>query len=224
MSLVAAALWGGAVGLDATSCPQVMISRPLVSGAVTGLILGHPVEGLAVGVLLEIFSLVILPIGAARYPEAGTAAIAAATAYIDVSGPEPEPHLLLLAVTFGLVWERLTGASVVVVRRMNERLVAGVGAHASPDAADVQRRHLAAMLLDFLRGALVAAAGAFVGTVLLGVLEPLWGLGAGAALGILGVAGAAMIAAALPLFGGWSGRRIAFGLGVVCGCALLLTR
>ena len=68
MSWLAVALWGGAVGLDATSFPQVMISRPIVAAAVTGLLLGEPLAGIGVGVILELFALVILPIGAARYP------------------------------------------------------------------------------------------------------------------------------------------------------------
>jgi mannose PTS system EIIC component len=66
--LLAIMLLGGFVALDATSFPQVMISRPLVAGALTGFVLGDPVAGALVGGLLEVFHLSVLPIGAARYP------------------------------------------------------------------------------------------------------------------------------------------------------------
>ena len=75
MSWLIAALLGGFVGLDATSFPQVMISRPVVAGVLTGVLFGRPAEGLAVGFLVEAFSLIILPIGAARYPDSGTATV-----------------------------------------------------------------------------------------------------------------------------------------------------
>src|SRR5690606_31658627 len=91
---LAITLWGGAVGMDATSFPQVMVSRPIVAAPVTGLLLGRPLEGVAVGALLELFALVILPIGAARYPESGTAAVAATAGYVAASGGVQRADLL----------------------------------------------------------------------------------------------------------------------------------
>lgn len=59
-------LWGTAVALDLVSVPQVMITRPLVAGTVAGVILGDPAAGAAVGAILELFALDLLPVGAAR--------------------------------------------------------------------------------------------------------------------------------------------------------------
>jgi len=221
ISWVTVAIVGALVGLDSTAFPQAMFSRPLVAGTLGGLAFGRPLEGLIVGTALEIFALIILPVGAARYPEAGTGAVAAAAAWVEAAGHGPATALLLLAVVFGLAWERIAGFSVILLRRENERLVAR-DAREPPGAGDVERRHLGAMAIDLLRGALIALVGALVGGLLLRVLGPFWHLGAPTAEGLLAIAATGMVAAALPLFGGFRDRRVVFVAGLLCGSLLLL--
>ncbi len=221
ISWLAIGILGGLVGLDSTAFPQAMFSRPLVAAAAAGLAFGDPVRGLIVGAALEIFALVIMPVGAARYPEAGTGAVAAASAACLARGPIPPAALLLLAVVFGLAWERLAGYSVILLRRENERLVAR-DTRTPPRAVDVERRHLGAMTLDLLRGALIALTGAAVGAELLRWLGPVWAVGGATAAGVLTVATTGMLAALLPLFGGFRDRRVVFVAGLICGSLLLL--
>jgi len=221
ISWLAVAVVGALVGLDSTAFPQAMFSRPLVAATLGGLAFGHPVRGLLVGVALEIFALIILPVGAARYPEAGTGAVAAAAAFVDAGSHGPPAALLLLAVVFGLAWERIAGFSVILLRRENERLVAR-DAREPPGAEEVERRHLGAMAIDLLRGALIALAGSLVGALLLRLLGSFWVLGSRTAEGILAIAATTMVAAALPLFGGFRERRAVFVAGLVCGSLLLL--
>lgn len=76
-SLVAVLAVGTIAGLDFVSVPQAMLSRPLVAGFLGGWVAGRPLVGLAVGALLELFAFETLPIGAARYPDWGPAAVAA---------------------------------------------------------------------------------------------------------------------------------------------------
>lgn len=216
------ALLGGFVGLDATAFPQFMFSRPLAAATLTGAVLGRPLEGVVIGLVLESFALVVLPVGAARYPESGTAAVAAVAAYVHLPAPHAGAGGLLLAIAFGLLWERAAGRSVAWARSFNERIVAA-GIDADP-AAEVERRHLLAMSFDFARAAFVAFAGALVGAVLLRWLAPEWGLSAAQTFGVLGVAASAMLAAVLPLFGGWTEHRASFTLGLVCGAILLLVQ
>ena len=220
-SWVAVGILGGLVGLDSTAFPQAMFSRPLVAGALAGLAFGDPVRGLLVGAALEIFALVIMPVGAARYPEAGTGAVAAAGAACLAGAHLPIQVLLLLAVVFGLAWERLAGYSVILLRRENERLVAR-DTREPPTARGVERRHLGAMSLDLLRGAAIALTGTLVGAELLRTLGPLWALDPATADGLLTVAATGMLAAMLPLFGGFRDRRIVFVAGLICGSLLLL--
>jgi mannose PTS system EIIC component len=225
MSWLAVAAWGGLVGLDSSSFAQFMISRPLPAATVTGLLLGRPLEGLALGLVLEAFALLILPIGAARYPESGTGAVAATAAYVWAAPAGVSAPLLLMAVVFGLGWERVAGSSVTALRRANERIIGDPSGDAWPrTAAALERRHAAALGLDLARGSGLALGGALIGMVVLQVAAPLWRAGTDWPLAVLAVAGSAMLGAALPLFGGWSERRLAFLLGVVCGCALLLVR
>ncbi len=218
---IAIGILGGLVGLDSTAFPQAMFSRPLVAATLAGLAFGDPLRGLVVGAALEVFALVIMPVGASRYPEAGTGAVAAASAACLAGLHVPVEVLLLLVVVFGLAWERLAGYSVILMRRENERLVAR-DTRAPPTAVSVERRHLGAMSLDMLRGALIALTGSLVGSALLRTLGPLWAAGRAPAAGLLTVAATGMLAAMLPLFGGFRDRRIVFVAGLVCGSLLLL--
>lgn len=64
-------------GLDRVAFMQLMISRPLVAGPLTGLVLGSPLIGLEVGMLLELLWLGRLPVGAAIPPDDTQVAVGA---------------------------------------------------------------------------------------------------------------------------------------------------
>ncbi len=224
MGWLLVAAWGGLVGLDGTSLLQVMVSRPLPAAALAGLLLGNPVAGAIVGAVLETFALCALPIGAARNPEAGTAAVAAAAGYAFVVGPAVEPELVLVAVLFGLVWQWVTGLTVDRIRHLNER-IAAVPARSEPvTAAWIVRRHMLAIGVDFLRAAAVTVVGWLLAVAALRAASPIEAQLGPAAGGILGVATTGMVAAALGVFGGFRERRTPFLLGLLGGLALLLAR
>lgn len=217
MTWLVTALLGGFVALDSTAFPQVMISRPIVAGVLTGVLFGRPAEGLALGFLVEAFALIILPVGAARYPESGTATVAATAAYLAATPPGLQAGALLLALAFALLWERLAGETVVLHRRGNGRLLIGP---APLDAETLERRHLGAMTLDYLRGAVVAASGGIVGYALLRLAIPFWTLPQALTMAALGIAAAGMLGTAVPLFGGGRSARAALAAGLVAGVAL----
>jgi mannose/fructose/N-acetylgalactosamine-specific phosphotransferase system component IIC len=216
-------LIGGVVGLDSTSFPQAMWSRPLVAATAAGLVFGKPMSGLAVGALLEIFAILILPFGAARYPESGTAAAAGAAAFAVTDVAALDPRLLLVSVVFGLTWEHVAGASVIFVRRLNGRLVA-LPPNDGYSGRQVTQRHLLAMAIDFVRGAWAVLVGAILGILLLRsfVALPRFDEGFGFETGVLIVAAAVMMGSALTLFGGLRARATSLGLGLLCGLLLLL--
>jgi mannose/fructose/N-acetylgalactosamine-specific phosphotransferase system component IIC len=214
MSWLVIGLFGGLVGLDATSFPQVMISRPLVSATLTGALFGRPVEGMVIGFIMEAFALITLPIGAARYPESGTAAVAAVGAYMSSVAPGLTPGYLLAAVAVGLAWEWVAGATVVLQRRNNGHMLIREGA-LGPEA--LQRAHIAALTMDFLRGGVLAASGGLIGYGLLSLLRMGWGLPEGVTLGILTVVTATMIGTTIPLFGGARARRVSWSVGIALG-------
>jgi PTS system mannose-specific IIC component len=80
--------WGMLVGLDLVSVPQAMIARPLVAGTVAGWIAGDIDAGLRVGLLLELFALDVLPVGASRYPDYGPATVGGAAFAASAGGWE----------------------------------------------------------------------------------------------------------------------------------------
>ena len=220
MNWLTVSAFGGIVGVDATSFAQTMISRPLMAATITGFLMGRPTEGLFLGSLLELFAIVILPVGAARYPETGTAGVAATAAYMSAT-PLLSPSVALLAVLFSLVWEQVAGRSVVLSRRFNESFVRFDASEASAERA-FEWRHRTAIIIDFVRAFLVTITGTAVGTLAIRGLSQFWNLGASVAPAILSIGVCCMVAAVLPLFGGLRAQKVAFGVGVVFGLLLLL--
>ncbi len=149
-------LWGTLVGLDLASVAQIMITRPLVAGVVAGAIVGDVNAGLVVGVILELFALELLPFGAARYPDYGLGAVAAAA----TAAGAPGVFGLGIAVTVGLVVAYAGELSIQLVRR---RTSVDVQKHRSSlDAGDVDtiyRLHLRGIGRDTVRSLALVAAG-----------------------------------------------------------------
>lgn len=195
-ALLLLALFGGVVAVDGTSLGQFMLSRPVVAATLAGWIAGSPEQGALVGLFLEAFHLTVLPVGAARYPEGGPAAVAAAGAY---AGTSHSYSALVVVLVFALVWERVAGVTVQGLRHLNVRLSPPPG-RSSVRSGRLERRHLLALGVDFARG--MALAG--TGTLLFGwVLQQGFFLlpQGGVARLALGAVLAASIGAALRLFG-----------------------
>jgi mannose/fructose/N-acetylgalactosamine-specific phosphotransferase system component IIC len=223
MNWLTIGLVGGVVGVDATSVAQTMISRPFVAAILTGLLAGRPEEGAILGAILELFALVILPVGAARYPESGTAAVAASAAYMS-STTVLSPAVMLITVLFALVWERIAGWSVILDRKFNGEYVAQ--AELSPDQPDrdLERRHLSAIAIDFARAIVMTVGGWLLGTVALRSVAQLWSMNAMIAPAILSIGLSCMVGAALPLFGGLRARKVALLVGIIAGSLLVFMR
>lgn len=210
VTLFGLALLGGAVALDGASVGQFMVSRPLVAATLAGWVAGDPVAGAVVGVVLEVFQLSVLPIGAARYPEGGPAAVAAAGAYAGVSS---SAAALLTVVVFALAWEWVSGRSVERLRHFNVRFVP-TGAPPGRLAERLVRNHLLAIGLDFVRGALLVVLGLWVCGLLLGEAVPAWSVGGHAARSALAVSLAAALASTARLFNPPVVRQFLVGAGI----------
>lgn len=223
MTWISVALLGGIAGVDATSVGQFMVSRPFVAATLAGLVAGRPTEGAMLGAVLELFALVILPVGAARYPESGTAAVAGTGAYLATT-PVMSPAVMLIAVLFALLWERVGGLTVVLGRRFNEEYVALAPLDSRRPDRDLERRHLVAIGVDFVRAALVTVCGWLLGILALQSIAQLWSMSSSVAPAILSIGLSCMVGAALPLFGGLRARKVALLIGVVCGSLIVILR
>jgi mannose/fructose/N-acetylgalactosamine-specific phosphotransferase system component IIC len=211
-------LWGTVVGLDLVSVGQVMFARPLVAGTVAGMIVGDPIAGGTVGVVLELFALDVLPVGAVRYPDYGIGAVAAAATAAGAPGALGTG----VAVCVGLGVAYLGEVGIRVVRSRNtEDMRRNRAALEEGDESVVIGTHLRSLLRDAVRSVAVTAAG-----LLLAVAAYRWSpvSARGAVLVTIVLVGAAIGAAA---GGGMrlGGRGLAlrwFGLGVAAGVVLVV--
>jgi mannose/fructose/N-acetylgalactosamine-specific phosphotransferase system component IIC len=152
---LALAVLGGLVGVDGVSCLQSMVARPIVAGPVAGALAGDPIAGMWAGVFLELISLKELPIGANRHWDTGPAAVVATVAAVTIS---PASLALLIGVGSGVFVGWVGGWSIHSLRRVNASVVASaVGQPQAPAA--LERRHFAALGLDFARALVLTLAG-----------------------------------------------------------------
>jgi mannose/fructose/N-acetylgalactosamine-specific phosphotransferase system component IIC len=214
LELLSLSLLGGLVALEGTSLGQFMASRPIVAATAAGWVLGDPGSGLLLGGLLELLHLSVMPVGGARFPEVGPAAVVAAATSVAAGGAGG----IALGCLMALAWGQLGGASIVVLRRVNGHMAPDPLSHAaSPGGTEL--RHLTATALDLVRGTVLTAMGIFVGVRWVAPASAFWPLGQGATVGLVLVAAALPAGALLKTFGGVRRRGALFALGVLAGLA-----
>jgi len=133
------------LGLDRTAAFQLMISRPIVAGPLTGFILGDAWIGLQVGALVELLWLGRLPVGAAIPPDDTQVTVAATVlsvvAVSQFDGPPTAWALfcLLAAMPFGKVGQMFDR----LVRERNAELLRHVEKGVAAGQTDgIEKWHL----------------------------------------------------------------------------------
>lgn len=205
--------WGTLVGLDLVTVGQVMITRPLVAGTVTGMLLGDPTGGFVVGVLLELFALDVLPVGAVHYPDYGVGAVAGVAAVAGTANMLG----VGLAVALALAVAYLGELGILLVRRRN---TADVRRHLTRLDAGERRAIRGLLLRGVSRDAVRAVLTTGVGLGLAYVVRhwpPVTLQGAMfLAIAMVGGALGTAVTAAIRL-GRRGGRLKWLGLGLACG-------
>lgn len=149
-------VWGTIVALDLVSVPQAMISRPIVAGAVAGWLAGDVEAGFRVGVLLELFALDVLPIGAVRYPDYGPATVVGAA----LAAGAPWELGLGLSAGVALVLAVVGGWSLQFVRRRNALAIQRrAAALAAGESGAIRLLQYGGVVRDALRGAVLTGGG-----------------------------------------------------------------
>jgi len=206
---------GGILAVEATSAGQFMVSRPLPSAIIAGLLLGSPEVGFLVGAILEAFHLPRLPLGGAIIPEGGPSAVAATALAIQVPGTEG----LLASVVLGLGLGELGGYTWALRRRWNAWII-GSSATLGDEARSVVRAQWRCLGLDFLRGCVLTGFGLLVANQVTGwvpSVSPEWGSGL---LPILVVAALVPLGALLRTLQRGYSVWLLFGAGLVVGVTL----
>lgn len=212
-------VWGVIVGLDLITGPQVMIARPLVAGWCAGWIVGDPLAGAAVGMLLELFALEVMPLGAARYPDYGLGAVVAAHAAAGAPGVLG----VGTAVGLGLIVAHAGDVGIQLVRRANtadlqrhrERVDGG-------DARVIVGLHGRGMARDALRCLVLVSLGLLVSAGLQRVPVPSVQAAVAAALVAVGIGLGTGLGAALQLTGPGRRNRALLAAGVAAGLVWVL--
>ena len=188
-----ATLLGGVVGMDVVTFPQMMISRPLVAATLGGALGGHAVAGLLAGAALEMLAMELLPVGAARYPEWGSASVAGGVVAAGRGPASSVAGALVLGLLVALAAAWAGGWSMHALRRLNGTW--SVRAQRQLDAGDaavvaaLQRRGLA---LDFVRAAALTAIAMGAAWCVPNVVLARWSAGAWLTMALAAALGAAV--------------------------------
>ncbi|MGH7669741.1 MAG: PTS sugar transporter subunit IIC [Gemmatimonadaceae bacterium] len=216
LDVVPIALLGGIAGLDTVSFPQAMISRPLVSATLGGVLVGAPMHGLLLGAVLELIALETLPVGASRYPEWGSTSVVAGALYGQTT--TGVDGAILVVVLGALLFAWFGGWTMVVLRQHNavvaRRHRAALDAGSRGAVLDVQ---LAGLVADFVRAAFVSAAAYLVLAPAEGLVLRHWTLSEHWSRALLvAIAASVALGSAWKLFHSTTGARWFFlgGLGV----------
>lgn len=222
LSLILLILLGMLFGLDTVSFPQAMISRPICSATVTGIMLGSPVSGITAGVVLEIMALDTLPFGASRYPDWGVAGVVAGA----VASLLPEPltwSVVLLTIGSGLAAAALSSWSMVLLRYINVKVLKRYSSQlAEGQLTAIKKVHSLGIGLDALRAALVTAISILILLTLVQYLHSFWHASPQltAQFGVTVLAGVGF-AAAWKLFRAVNKGILFFGAGLLAGLGVI---
>lgn len=163
----------GLVAIDTASGWQVMISQPVVSCPLIGLIFGDPELGLTMGILLELPWLINIPLGGVHGSEGNLGAIVATALSIFLKSRQvnTENIIIIIAIMYSLLISRVGIHLVEYVRRANLSLI-----HLADKAAlegDLKRiswLNSLGVVYSFFMGFFLVAIGFTIGVI---VVRPL---------------------------------------------------
>jgi mannose/fructose/N-acetylgalactosamine-specific phosphotransferase system component IIC len=221
MEFLALAAGGALLALDHAGWVSLLLSQPLLAGALGGWATGHLEAGLAAGAAAQMLWIGIAPVGGVAVAESwlgGLAAGIAAPADLTFSGVAwlDDPRLAP-ALVVGVAAAALGRAALAAQRTwLGRRSSATVAALARGEGAPLERLHRLALALHAGRG---AAAGLLCGAAAEQLAALLARAGVAAPAGRLAlVLAAASLAANAPRRGRW--RWV--GPGLVAGLAIAL--
>ncbi len=221
IDLLMVAILGGVLALDAVGVAQVMVSRPIVAATLAGLAFGSPAHGLIVGVILEMLAMETMPFGASRYLEWSSGSVVGAFVIAKLQGISPAALLIALICALGTSW--LAGTSMIVLRKLNGRLVAGRRSELEAGAAGaLVSLQLTGIALDFLRGALVASVAVLIAVPLSGLfIDTVVASDRVSAAVVVALPTSVALAASWRMFATGSRRRFLVLGGALVGAALV---
>lgn len=220
------ALLAGLVGLDVVSFPQAMISRPIVGATLGGALVGAPEAGLVCGAALECLALESLPVGASRYPEWGSASVAAGVvaAVGATESSFPDVGAFAVAVLVGITTAWIGGWTMVKHRQLIARFARPrLDQLAQGSRNTVIGLQVFGMTVDLLRGALLGVLMVILARPVAALVNARWTVGEDLSRAII-VTGVAAVAASAVWkdFHAISGTRRLFVASLAVGTLLVM--
>lgn len=224
IDLLPIALLGGLLGMDVVTFPQAMISRPIVAATVAGAFAGDATAGLVIGAVLELFALEMLPFGASRYPEWGSASVVGGGVYSAQSG---DPRgALAVALLASLMTAAASGWSMVRLRRLNaSRMARNREALERGESSAVIGTQLFGLTADLLRGFALTFVAMVLFNPLVHVIVAEWKTDAPSSRGaVVAIAAAVSAGAIWKVFHTVAHARFFLAAGLATGAALVVIR
>jgi len=224
IDLLPIALLGAVLGMDVVTFPQAMFSRPIVAATLAGAFIGNAPAGLVMGAVLELLALEMLPFGASRYPEWGSASVVGGSLYAAQAGdPAGALPASLLAA---LVAAMLSGKSMVWLRRLNASIATRERAKLADGSSEsVTGLQLFGLTADLIRGFLVTLAAMLVFSPLMKAIVGSWSTDATLSRGAVVAVVAAVSAGAIwKIFHGIGRARFLFVAGLAIGAVILVAQ
>ena len=224
LDLLPIALLGGVLGMDVVTFPQAMISRPIVAATLAGAFIGNASAGLIMGAVLELLALEMLPFGASRYPEWGSASVVGGALY--AAQPNDPAGALAASLFAALVTALLSGKSMVWLRRLNASIAARErNALQSGSRRAINGLQLFGLSADLTRGFLVTLGAMLVFHNLIQAIVSTWSTDARySRAAVVAIVAAVSAGAIWKIFHSVPQARFLFVAGLAAGALVIVTR
>ncbi|MEW6042583.1 MAG: PTS sugar transporter subunit IIC [Elusimicrobiota bacterium] len=100
MQVIYLAALAGTLSLDVMAVAQIMVSRPVVAGAIIGYAMGDLKSGFYIGALIELIWISVIPVGLAVPPDVTVSAVISTSWYLLGGGQSS--ILMLLAIMLSI--------------------------------------------------------------------------------------------------------------------------
>ncbi|MGH1366484.1 MAG: PTS sugar transporter subunit IIC [Calditrichia bacterium] len=123
MSIFTASFVIGVLALDSTIALQMLLSQPIFGCSILGMVLGDPLLGVEIGMIMQLLWVNVMPVGASTFPEGGVGSMV--TCAIVIISPIVGSENLVFAYAFvaGISVSALASQITVLDRKLNNSIL-----------------------------------------------------------------------------------------------------
>ena len=140
-----------------------MLSQPLVSGSLVGLILGDLFTGIKIGIVFQLIWFWVVPIGSALFPDTAVGGVIASAVAIWLKRSlysVDSDFALLLLILYIIVFSLFSGWSIILQKRLNFGFIRKAQIFSEKTGfKKVSQLVWLAVFLSFMRGVIFAGIG-----------------------------------------------------------------